>query len=241
MKGGEFSSQISPLWSPAVLLCSYVNINGQTAHSHGHPHTDLLKRVVHTKLLIWEDHSISSQALTERDLSFHSKHQLISNSFTNLEFPHITSISNIYMYIYKYQSTPWRWYSYMHFAPFALNSSKYKTGVSSFWFVFYGFAVLNFVIGCDFCVGLICFPSLMCNCFVCCGGGGCCVVVSRFMEYSHLYPTVSKDTALCAGVRPCVARRCHGEWGLVSWDSYPAASSTSATTFPSATFHFLWL
>lgn len=92
-----------------------------------------------------------------------------------------------------------------------------------------------------FCVGLICFPSLMCNCFVCCGGGGCCVVVSRFMEYSHLYPTVSKDTALCAGVRPCVARRCHGERGLVSWDSYPAASSTSATTFPSATFHFLWL
>lgn len=162
-------------------------------------------------------------------------HSLTLNFHTSLLF------QIYYMYIYKYQSTPWRWYSYMHFAPFALNSSKYKTGVSSFWFVFYGFAVLNFVIGCDFCVGLICFPSLMCNCFVCCGGGGCCVVVSRFLEYSHLYPTVSKDTALCAGVRPCVARRCHGEWGLVSWDSYPAASSTSATTFPSATFHFLWL
>lgn len=237
VKGGEFSSQTSPLWSPAVLT---MTINGQIAHSHGHPHTDLLKRVVHTKLLIWEDHSISPQKET-----FHftqSTSSFLINSLI-LHF-HTSLLFQIYICMYiKYQSTPWRWYSYMHFAPFALNSLKYKASVSSFWFVFYGFAVLNFVIGCDFCVGLICFPSLMCICFVCCGGGGggCCVVVSRFMEYSHLYPTVSKDTALCAGVRPCVARRCHGEWGLVSWDSYPAASSTSATTFPSATFHFLWL
>lgn len=140
--------------------------------------------------------------------------------FTNLAFPRISSVSNKYFYILRVQTqidilTSWR-SSSQPFHSFHTEQLEMKIKFFLLFDLSYGFADFNFVIGCEFCVWLICFPSLMCNCFVCCGGGGCCVVVSRFMEYSHLYPTVSKDTALCAGVRPCVARRCHGEWGLVS-------------------------
>lgn len=119
------------------------------------------------------------------------------------------------------------------------------------FFPFFPFPLSSFLLFCG--VSPLRSPSRRCFSFVVVVFVVCCcspfvVVVSRSMEYSHLYPTVSKDTAVCSRSRPrclcgCPRPSSRGERRVLPSVSCPAASTSSAKppSIPSAPFYFLWL